>query len=186
VTSHDPTLLLLLYFIMPLWLLAGVCDWLCHRKTHIEENAGLKEAFIHILMFSEMGIPLLAALFLEINALIILLMVVGFLLHEATALWDVSYSSTVRYISPVEQHIHSFLEMVPLMALLLVVTRHWDQALALVGLGAAAADFSLNLKSEPLPVPYIVTLLLAIVLLEIIPFAEELVRCLRKRGATEK
>lgn len=185
-TSNDPALFLLLYVVLPLWLLAGISDWLCHRRTHIEQNAGMKESLIHILMFAEMGIPLLAALFLEINALVILLMMAGFLLHEATALWDVSYSSSARPISPVEQHVHSFLEMVPLMALLLVVSRYWEQTQALFGLGPATADFTLHWKNEPLPGPYLVCLMIAIVLLAILPYAEELLRCWRQRDSASK
>ena len=36
---HDPTILLLLYFVMPLWLLAGFADWLCHRRSDIAHTA---------------------------------------------------------------------------------------------------------------------------------------------------
>jgi GNAT superfamily N-acetyltransferase len=89
-------------------------------------------------MFAEVAIPLLAALFLEINALIIALMIVAFLAHEATALWDVSYAVTRREVTPFEQHVHSFLEMLPLMAAAFVATLHWPQFLALFGAGTGA------------------------------------------------
>src|SRR3954465_6812400 len=89
---------ILMYFVLPLWLLAGFADYLCHRVAHIETSTGAKESVIHLLMFAEVGIPLLPAIFLEINALIIALMIVCFLLHEATALWDVSYANEVRGI----------------------------------------------------------------------------------------
>jgi Ca2+/Na+ antiporter len=89
----DPALAVLLWFILPLWFVAGFADWLCHRATKIETTAGAKESLIHLLMFAEIGVPLLAALFFEINALIIALMIVAVLAHEATALWDVSYPS---------------------------------------------------------------------------------------------
>jgi hypothetical protein len=36
-------------------------------------------------MFAEVGVPLLAAIFLEVNTLIIATMIVTFLIHEATA-----------------------------------------------------------------------------------------------------
>jgi hypothetical protein len=52
-----------------------------------------------------------------VNAGIILLMIGSFLVHEATALWDVSYATTAREVTPIEQHVHSFLEMIPLMAI---------------------------------------------------------------------
>jgi hypothetical protein len=65
----DPIQIVLLYFVMPVWFLAGVADWLCHRATDIEHTAGAKESIIHLLMFAEIAIPLLGCLFLEINAL---------------------------------------------------------------------------------------------------------------------
>ncbi|WP_208612747.1 hypothetical protein [Pantoea conspicua] len=133
--QFDPQMLLLLYFVLPVWLIAGFADWICHRATDIENTTGLKETWIHILMFLEMGLPLLSALFLEVNALVFAFMIVLFFCHEATALWDVSYAVTAREVKPIEQHIHSFLEMVPLMALLLVISRHWSQFQALFGFG---------------------------------------------------
>ena len=141
--TDDPLLFLLLYFILPVWLMAGFCDWLCHRASHIHTTTGQKESLIHLLMFIEMGIPLLAALFLEINALVLIVMIVLFFVHEATALWDVSYAVTARRVSPVEQHVHSFLEMVPLMALLLVISRHWGQFLSVFGRGPEIKTLSL-------------------------------------------
>ena len=86
-TSSDPQMLLLLYFVLPVWLIAGFADWLCHRATDIETTTGLKETYIHILMFLEMGLPLLSALFLEVNAFVIAFMIVLFFCHEATAFW---------------------------------------------------------------------------------------------------
>lgn len=36
--NTDPQMLLLLWFILPVWLIAGFCDWLCHRATGIERT----------------------------------------------------------------------------------------------------------------------------------------------------
>ncbi len=175
----DPTVVILMYFILPLWLLAGFADWLCHRASHIETTTGAKESLIHLLMFVEVGIPLLAAMFLDINALIIAGMLVAFLVHEATAMWDVRYATTARTVTPVEQHVHSFLEMIPLMGIIIVISLHWGQFLALFGLGSEPARFNLVWKSEPLPVTYIVTMLVVILLFEFLPYIEEFVRGLR-------
>jgi hypothetical protein len=175
----DPTQALLLYFVMPLWFLSGLADWLCHRATDIAHTTGPKESLLHLLMFGEIALPLLACLFLEINAAIFLLMIAGFLAHEATALWDVSYAAPRRYVSPIEQHVHSFLEMIPLMAGLIVAVQHWPQLLALFGLGPEQARFSITLKPDPLPVLYIVLVLSAALLLELLPYLEELWRGLR-------
>lgn len=174
--NTDPQMIILLWFILPVWLAAGFCDWLCHRATGIERTTGVKETWIHILMFMEMGLPLLAALFLQINALIITFMIVLFFLHEITALWDVRYAVGNRNVTPIEQHIHSFLEMIPLMALLLIISRHWNQFLAIFGLGDEPADLSLHLRTDPLPVTYIVVIFTAILVFEIIPYLEEFLR----------
>ena len=176
---NDPVVLILMYFILPLWLAAGFADWLCHRASHIETTSGAKESIFHLIMLAEMGLPLLAAIFLQVNAGIIAFMIVAFFLHEITALWDVSYAITVRRISPIEQHVHSFQEMIPLMAILLLISRHWEQFQALFGFGPETARFDLTWKEEQLPVAYVLSIMAIGLLFEIIPFVEEFFRGLR-------
>jgi hypothetical protein len=176
------TQLILMYFVLPLWLAAGFADYLCHRASNIAVTSGAKESLLHLLQFVEVGVPILAAIFLEINALIFAVMIVGFLLHEATALWDVSYATATREVTPLEQHVHSFLEMLPLMGLLMVAVLHWGQFLALFGLGSEPARLAIALKPEPLPWTYVITVLAAVLLFELLPYGEELVRGLRANG----
>jgi hypothetical protein len=168
-----------MYFVLPLWLAAGFADWLCHRATHIETTTGAKESILHILMFTEAGIPLLAAMFLEINALIILIMIVALFLHAVTAVWDVRYATTARTVTPNEQHVHSFLEMIPLMGVVIIVSRHWEQFLALFGAGSETAKFDLVWKRQTLPTAYILSIIGLILLFEILPYIEEFIRGLR-------
>ncbi|TPI10968.1 diguanylate cyclase [Mesorhizobium sp. B4-1-3] len=175
----DPMALILMYFVLPVWLIAGFADWLCHRATHIESTTGAKESLIHLLMFVEVGIPLLAAMFLEVNALVIAVMIVAFFAHEATAMWDVRYATTARTVGPIEQHIHSFLEMIPLMGLVSVVSLHWGQFLALFGTGTERARFDLAWKQEQLPVTYVAIVMIVIALFELLPYVEEFFRGLR-------
>ena len=180
--SSDPIVLLLLDFILPLWILAGFADWACHRASHIESTAGAKESVIHFLMFAEVSVPLLAALFFNINALIIAMMIAAFFAHEATTYWDISYASSRREVTPIEQMVHSFLEMLPLLGIVCIVALHWGQFLALFGLGSESAKFTLAWKSDPLPAIYIISVLAGIFLLELIPYSEEFLRGLRKSG----
>jgi hypothetical protein len=172
----------LMYFILPLWLVAGFADYLCHRAADIEHTSGYQESLLHLLQFGEMAVPILAVMFFEINALIILLMIVSFLLHEATALWDLTYASRTRTITPIEQHVHSFLEMLPLMGLLMIVVLHWTQFTSLFGL--APASFAVRLKEQPLPLAYVVTVLTCVLLFEILPYVEELLRGLHAARQT--
>jgi hypothetical protein len=171
----------LMYFLLPLWLAAGFADYLCHRASHIEATSGPKESALHLLQFAEMAIPTLAAIFLEINALIILTGIICLALHEATAIWDVRYAYETREVTPTEQHIHSFLEMLPLMGLTIIVILHWGQFLALFGFGAERADFGIRLKEPPLHWLYVTVMLTLVLLFEVLPYLEELARTLKHR-----
>src|SRR5882757_3954505 len=174
-TSAAQTVLMyLMYFVLPVWLAAGFADYLCHRAASMELTSGWKETLLHLLQLVEMAIPTLAAIFLEINALIIATMIICLIAHEATAIWDVSYAYRTREVRPVEQHVHSLLEMLPLMGLLIVVTIHWQQFLSLFGLGQEAAEFALRLKQPPLPWLYVGVMLSLVVLIEVLPYLEEL------------
>jgi hypothetical protein len=169
----------LLYFVVPLWLAAGLLDWYRHRRTHIERTAGTYESAIHALMMAEACLPAMMGLFLEVNAGVLLAAVAAFILHEATAYWDVSYAETRRRVTPSEQHIHSFLEVVPLMAVTFLIVLHWDQARALVRVGDEPARLTLRRKRPPLARGYVRGLLVAIGLFAALPYAEELWRCYR-------
>src|SRR6266516_4632515 len=174
---------ILMYFVLPLWLAAGFADYLCHRAASIETTSGWKESLLHLLHFGEMAIPTLAAIFLEINAFIIAVMIVCLIAHEATAIWDVDYAYRRREVTPIEQHVHSFLEMLPLMGLLIIVTVHWPQFLSLIGVGQETAKFTVRLKQPPLPWLYASTILLLVLLFEVLPYMEELLRGIRCRKA---
>ena len=176
-----PAFLLVAYVAIPLWLAAGVADYLCHRFTDIERTAGWKESVFHLVMFVEAGVPGLGSLIFESNALILLSLFIGFVLHEVTALWDVSFAAKRRHVSPFEQLVHSFLELIPLMILLLLASESPVQALALPGLADAQPDFALRLRDPQLPAPYLIGLVICVVLLEVLPYLEELVRGLRAR-----
>jgi hypothetical protein len=176
----------LLYFILPLWLLAGLADYLLHKRTHIEDTSGTKESVLHALQLGEAGIPVVMGLLFEINSLIIAIMLVALLAHEATALWDVTYAHTRRYIGPLEQHVHSFLEVLPIMAVSFVTVLYWDQLQALLGMGSQPARFAFRPKTDPISPPYLMAFFSAIVIFIVVPYGEELWRCIksdeRRRG----
>lgn len=179
---HDKIAMgVLMYFVMPLWLVAGFADYLCHRARRIEYSSGIKESAIHLLLFAEMGVPMLAALFLDVNAAVLTIMFVAFLAHEATTLWDLAYAQRTRGIGWIEQHVHGVLEMIPVLGLSLMVVLHWEQAFAIFGAGPQAADWTLRLKYEALPVPYVAIALGAVFAFDILPFVEEFWRSLQAK-----
>jgi hypothetical protein len=169
----------LMYLVVPVWLLAGLADYFCHRASHIECTSGVAESLLHLLQFAFVGVPLLAALFLEINATILLVMLVGLVLHQAAAVWDVRYANATRRVAPAEQHVHGVLEMAPAVATAIVAILHWPQLIAL--LGAGDADFALQLKRSPLPQWYLSAVMLGVALCGVLPYGEELLRTMRSR-----
>ncbi|HEX3992922.1 MAG TPA: hypothetical protein VHX39_17260 [Acetobacteraceae bacterium] len=165
---------MLQYFVVPLWVTAGIADWWCHRATKIEETTGLKETLIHLLMLGEAGLPVLAGLFLEFDAQVLSWMIAAFFQHEATAMWDVNYAVTEREVTPVEQHVHGVLEMVPLMAVAFIGL-HWPQLQELAGLRTEPPK-PIRRKKEPLSATYAVGAAMAMLVLEVLPCVEEAVR----------
>lgn len=113
--------------VYPAWLLAGAADWWCHRRTLIHRTSGARESWLHLVMYAQVALPVVAALFLRVNLLLLGSMLACVLAHFACSLWDTTYSQPRRYISPVEQQVHSFLEMLPLFALVLVLLLHWGE-----------------------------------------------------------
>jgi hypothetical protein len=169
----------LMFVVLPLWLGAAVLDWRHHRRTKIERTAGTHESLIHLLMMAEVGAPVLMGLLLEVNSLVLLLMIVGYFLHEATAFWDVAYAETIREVTPSEQHVHSFLEVIPFMVASFMVVLHWDQALALVGAGREPVDLTLHAKRPPLARGYVAGILASVAAFVAVPYVEEFIRCYR-------
>lgn len=161
-------LIALLCLSLALWLLAGFGDWLCHRRTKIERTAGPRESAFHLALYLSIVVPLVPALFLEVNALLLAFMALGVLAHMAVSLWDTSYAQPRRHISPLEQQIHSYLEMLPAFGLALVVVLHWE--------ALSEAEWGLTPRPRPLPWSGAVLAALAPGLLFIL---EELFRCLR-------
>ncbi len=169
----------LMYFVVPLWIAAGTADAACHRATDIETTSGPKESALHILMLAEVGIPLIAAMFLEVTSPVLALLIASFMIHELTALWDVSYAVKRREVTPLEQHVHSFLEMIPLMAASVTAILHWKQFLSLIGIQRDPQDFRIMLKKRPLPLAYSATVIASVFLLEGLPYLSEFIRGIR-------
>lgn len=177
---ENATRRLLLGGVMPLWLGAGLADWYLHRRSRIEQTAGPRESALHSLMFAEAGVPVLLGLFCEVNAGVLATAVSAVAAHSATAYWDQAYAEPRRRVTPIEQHVHSLLEISPIMATFLITALHWDQAKALAGQDSQPPRFRPRLKRpDPLSTTARVTLLTTVMVFGVLPYAEELLRCWR-------
>ncbi|MEV6765517.1 diguanylate cyclase [Streptomyces sp. NPDC051105] len=169
----------LLYGVLPLWVVPGLADWWMHRRTRIEHTSGTKESVVHALMMTEAGIPVLVGLLARVNPLVLSVMGGAALAHGATAVYDVSLAVGEREVRPIEQHIHSFLEVLPLTALAFTACLHADQVRRTLRGGRGPQDWRLLPKQHPLPARYLAGLAGAVAAGVVVPYAEELRRCLR-------
>ncbi|MDQ0938553.1 diguanylate cyclase [Streptomyces sp. V1I1] len=139
---------------------------------------------MHALMMTEAGIPVAMSLLAKINPLVLSVMGGAALAHGATALYDVGLATQEREVRPVEQHIHSFLEVLPLSAMAFTACLHADEVRSLLRGGQAPEDWRLLPKDRPLSAKYLAALGAVIGAGVILPYAEEMTRCLRaRRGA---
>ena len=167
------------WVLLPLWLVAGIADYVLHRRTEIERTSGTGESWLHVVQAAEVGIALLAGLFLEINSLVLAILIGSVIAHMLTSLWDGTYTEKRRYISPLEQHVHSHLEYIPLVAVALVALLHWDAFLGLAGVGTHERSWVLRLKETPLPAAHVAAVLVSVFVVQGALLTEEALRCWR-------
>jgi len=170
--------------VMPLWIASGGIDYWLHRRAKIEANAGTYESALHAAGISMSAVPVLAGLFLEVDAGVLLAMIAGYAAHAGMTVWDVAYASTRREIGQTEQHVHGMLELLPFAALSFMLVAHREQALALVGRGPGRARFAFRRKRAALPLRATAAIIGAFAVFVAIPYAEELVRCVRYERAS--
>lgn len=161
--------------ILPVWLLSGTMDYVLHARTDIEHTSGRHESALHLVQLSEIGVPMLAFLFLEVDALTLALMLGGVIAHTVSAWRDLCYTTHRREITPAEQVVHGFLFVLPWVALALVVVLHWPVVRALADPGIAS-DWSVHPRRPMFPVPVLAAVLLASGLLSVLPGAWEFLR----------
>jgi hypothetical protein len=178
VSAHEGARLLLMAGVVPLWILAGLVDWWCHRRTAIERTSGLRENLFHWLLFAEAGVALGAVAVLDVNAALLLLVAAAFLVHELTTFIELRYTVPRREVAPLEQMVHSFMEILPLGLLGLLAVMGWDQLLAQGG----PPDFAPRATRTPWPPAYLLAVAGAVFVFNVLPLAEEALRCWRARG----
>jgi hypothetical protein len=175
----------LLYGLLPAWFIPALLDWNQHRRSRIEITSGTRESLIHLLMMAEVGVPITLVLLCEINPLVLSTILASIAAHEATALWDVTAAErSGRRVTTWEQHVHSFLESLPIMAASALGCLHWREVRELAR-GARSRDaWRLRWKQNPLPGGYLAAVAAAVAAAIVVPYGEELYRCVTKTDRT--
>ena len=176
--SASIVLNILLYVLLPLWGVAGLIDWFCHKATNIEETSGLHEALVHVLMGFQVGIPVFLALTFEVNVLVLILCFLALLMHEVVAHYDVHYASPRREISIWEVHAHNYLATLPFFILLLIIVRRWETFVDFITLNWAG-NMALEPRQEALGVNggYALTYFITMGIFITGPYFFEVLRC---------
>lgn len=174
----------LLYFLLPVWVVVGALDWWAHRRAGIE-RFGLYEPILHLVLLSLAGLPILLGLFLEINAVVLLIMLLCFLTHEAVGYLDIRWASRTRSLLPFEQRLHDYLAAIPFAALSLIIVLHWADLVELATTPVAALRQPPVLRSPPLPLGIVAVILGLVFAGNVLPYLEEFARALRYRAHSE-
>ena len=140
---------LLGWVILPAWLFAGMGDYIAHARTDIAHTSGVVESAMHLAQTAEIGIPRLALLFLEVNALVLAVLVAGVAAHSFTAWLDLRWTTPRRRIPVGEQLVHGFLFVLPFVALAIVIVLHWRSWLDLFRPSLASPESWRLLPRDP-------------------------------------
>jgi hypothetical protein len=166
---QDGLTALLIWGIYPAWLLAGAGDYLCHRRTDIERTSGVTESWLHVMQFVCLAVAFACAVLLQISAAVFALLVALAIAHSFLSYIDVRYTDGRRRISPMEQSIHGFMDVLPLVAVAVLGVQHWQE----IRVGSTAFALQPALSMER------VLLLSSFAVLAGLPVLEELLRGLR-------
>ena len=174
---------LILYGLLPMWILAGYLDWWCHYKTDIEHNSGFRETVLHSLMGILVFIPLWLALVWRINVMVLLISCIVLIVHEIAAHQDIVYAKACRReISVWEHHAHAWLSTIPWFIFALMVVINWVTWKDLVHFNWEG-QFGLQPKTEVLGhSTYNRDFFVLAFFLGYMPYTHEWIRCWRTRG----
>ena len=157
-----PTELWLAYCGYLVWLSAGLCDFLCHRRTDLPHTSGVAESVTHLLQLALLGAAIVVGLAFETGRATTLLLTVLVAAHALVGYIDTRIAfGRRRVILPVEQHIHSVLDMAPIIALAWLVIRSWPTAVQ--------GDWGIAFRTPAVPLSVWVAVLLPAVVLCVLP-----------------
>ena len=161
---------LLIWGIYPAWLLAGAGDYLCHRKTDIARTSGATESWLHVAQFVCVAIAFAGAVLLQISAGVFIVLVALVVAHSVLSYIDVRYTDSRRRILPIEQSVHGFMDVLPLVAVAVLGVQHWQQ------IRSGSMTFALRAAADLERV----LLLSSFAVLAGLPVLEELLRTLQR------
>jgi hypothetical protein len=145
-----------------LWLVAGLGDFLRHRRTDLPHTSGVAESVSHLVQLALLALAIGIWLAFEMGRAIAVLLFVLVVVHAAVGYWDTQVAfNRHRVVAPLEQHIHSVLDMAPWIALGWALATAWP---------AVASDgWEVALRRPALPFATWLAVLLPAGVLSVVP-----------------
>ncbi|HEY6643797.1 MAG TPA: hypothetical protein VIZ63_16860 [Povalibacter sp.] len=123
----DMVLAFIAWGLYPAWLVAGGCDYLCHRATDIGHTSGPTESWLHLAQFGTLFALLGAALLMTPSLAAFGVMIVSVIAHTGLSVVDVAFTTSRRRITVLEQFVHGFMNVIPCVAVALLMLLQWPQ-----------------------------------------------------------
>ena len=113
------------------WLLAGLADFILHWRSDLRHTSGVAESASHLVQLALLGAGIVLALAFAPGAVLASVLALLVLAHACVGYLDSRIAfRRRRTLFPVEQHVHSILDMAPLIALGLWLWWNWPAAVA--------------------------------------------------------
>jgi hypothetical protein len=101
------------------WLACGLADFIQHRRSDLAHTSGLRESALHLVQLTLIGACLALGLVLALTPASLSLIGLLVAAHAVIGYLDTRSAYGLREIGPAEQHLHSVLDMAPVMGLVL-------------------------------------------------------------------
>jgi len=167
---------MLLYAGYVCWLLAGASDFLCHRRTDLPHTSGLAESWMHLLQLAVCGSGLVLWLALAPSLSLLSMELALVAAHAVFGYLDTRQAFGRRVISPIEQHLHSILDMAPIIAFGILLGSQWSTAWQ--------HGWALTIRQPPFPPAIWILVLAPALLLCVLPAMLEFRAACSARGRT--
>ena len=144
------------------WLAAGLGDFLCHWRTDLPHTSGVAESITHLLQLALLAIAVILGLAFEVGPISALLLLALVIAHAVVGYIDTAIAfRTRRMVKPVEQHLHSVLDMAPVVGFAWLLITTWPAAMD--------ARWALQSRQPMLPVAVWLAMLAPPVVLCVVP-----------------
>ncbi|WP_434213254.1 hypothetical protein [[Pseudomonas] boreopolis] len=101
------------YLLYLAWIAAGLGDFALHRRSDLPHTSGLAESRLHLAQLCVVGSGVLAWWALEATSTAWGVLALAALAHAVLGYADTCTAYGKRVLSPLEQHVHSVLDIAP-------------------------------------------------------------------------